>query len=551
MPGSQDQSAARKPLWEETSFPFSFSQGGEGLSSGAYMTPPQPNALNHGPMPGQRPPLWETASPSGQPAGATDPQAFAPWQNALTPPVSMPTLAHQEAPEWMNSKPVLTPHAQEPRATPPEPISWPKPQPQTPPPLWMNPYRAPEPTPWTNAPPASEPAPWTTASPAPEPAPWTNAPPAPEPAPRRRRADRTPEPSPEPVQPPRQAAPAKREVVTISAPKQQPPSRAPVRPWRVAAILAVIGMLAFCGVVGGRLLMVMLDSERSTLASDYRERTGNDLDAVAQLVNLPPQGQTFAPTATPEPTQALRTPTPSPMIPLNENAIQNLDDRDVSDVQAPTEPSATPSARSRLDTYPKNPMHNITDGIAEMRLSLNEVMGQLVIEGLVDEIVVQRNNTYYLNHAYDGTLSPAGAVFIDESCSLYRPPENLILRGQSAVQGRSLEPLKQFITGGWSFAQANAYLTMTTLYESERYVLFGVIQSASDPGADGYFNYARPSFATDEEMLEYAQSVKANSLYDFGVDVQATDRLLTIATVDTSSTCVVLIYRMARDGESF
>ena len=53
-------------------------------------------------------------------------------------------------------------------------------------------------------------------------------------------------------------------------------------------------------------------------------------------------------------------------------------------------------------------------------------------------------------------------------------------------------------------------------------------------------------------MLIYVESARKHSLYNFNVDVAASDRLLTLATLGngTDSRCLVLIYRMLRPGES-
>ena len=175
-----------------------------------------------------------------------------------------------------------------------------------------------------------------------------------------------------------------------------------------------------------------------------------------------------------------------------------------------------------------------------------DVIGRLTIPGVLDEVVVKRNNTYYLTRNYRGASSDAGAVFADESCSLRIPPENLLLRGQSAVEGKTFAPLWQCATAGRDFVASAASATLTTLYEQAQYTLFAVIVADSDPASGSYFNYgSHPTFATDEAMLTYVESARTHSLYQFNVDVQASDRLLTLATIGGDS-CLVLLWRMDR-----
>ena len=114
------------------------------------------------------------------------------------------------------------------------------------------------------------------------------------------------------------------------------------------------------------------------------------------------------------------------------------------------------------------------------------------------------------------------------------------------MKGKTFAPLWQYATAGGNFAASAATATLTTLYEEAQYTLFAVIVADSDPASGSYFNYAsHPTFATDEAMLAYVESARAHSLYQFNVDVQASDRLLTLATIGGDS-CLVLLWRMNR-----
>lgn len=325
------------------------------------------------------------------------------------------------------------------------------------------------------------------------------------------------------------------------------PAKPPIRIWRVVALFAVAAMLLLCGVVGGSLIAKLAANERemAEVRAEYRQRMGIDLQRDASRVELLPAGQTYTPTQTPEPVKVAATPVPTPIIPINEPAAASLNKRETSS-EAPQEAAPSPVARTREIAYPKNEMRNIMPGLIDLRAENADVVGRLVIDGVLDEVVVQRNNTYYLTHNYRGSNSSAGAVFADESCTLQKPPENLLLRGQSASPGKVFAPLWQFVNGGRDFVAANTYATLTTLYEEERYVLFAVIQAASDPASAGYFSYAsHPTFTTDDAMLAYVQQAREHSLYQFNVEVLASDRLLTLATIGGDS-CLVLLYKMVR-----
>ena len=327
--------------------------------------------------------------------------------------------------------------------------------------------------------------------------------------------------------------------------KPAPKARPRVRAGRLIALIASVIMLGFCLISGGRLVLELSRNENDmTSARDaYYQQTGQELMHGAARVDLLPDGQTFVPTATPSPTRYAPTPSPTPVFSLGEAALG------AAVLAGPAETTPEP-LRTRLSNYPDNPLRNVQPSLTELIKNNKDVVGHLVIDGVLDEIVMQRNNTFYLTHSSLGASSGAGAVFADEGCSFRNPPENLLLRGQCVVPGKTFHSLLQFASGGSAFVSTASTARLTTLYEEKNYVLFAVIAASSDPASPHYFNYAsHPTFTTDEAMMAYVQSAREHSLYPFRVDVQPTDRLLTLATMGGTDT-LVLMYRMARDGEN-
>jgi hypothetical protein len=211
--------------------------------------------------------------------------------------------------------------------------------------------------------------------------------------------------------------------------------------------------------------------------------------------------------------------------------------------------SISGQGRSRQSTYYGNELRNILEPMATPHRDYPEVMGRIIIPGVVDEWLVQRNNTYYLNHNYHGNAEEGGAVFIDAACTLDTPPENLHLRASDSAQGQTFQPLWQYKTEGAAFALGASHAFVTTLYEQIDYQLVAVFEASLEPGHPMYFNYASsPTFATDAEMMNYIVQVRQRSLYALPTQVLPDDRLLTLSTVsgadtaDEKSTSLVLIF---------
>ena len=321
-------------------------------------------------------------------------------------------------------------------------------------------------------------------------------------------------------------------------PKEKPP-KPPILWGRVAAIAAVAVMLLFCLIAGGKILMSLSANERemAQVRQAYQEQQGQALEQAGVKVDLLPAGETFTPTSTPQVFAAPKA-----------EAVQSGNGGETS---ADTVEEET--IRTRLRRYPDNPLCNVLDSMKEISTEYPDVLARLYIPGVLDEYVVQRNNTYYLTHNYRGSLSDGGAVFLDKDCFISTPPENLLLRGEGNVAGVSFAPLWQYESGGIGFAAGACFAQLTTLYEDARYVLFSVIVADSDPAKPGYFDYAsHDTFDTDAQMMEYVQSAADRSLYGFSVSVEPSDRLMTLATVSSrgNGKCLVLLFRMMREGEA-
>ncbi len=348
--------------------------------------------------------------------------------------------------------------------------------------------------------------------------------------------------------------PEEPEYADVQEPPPPPPPQDPkearrAEPWRTAVILCCIAGLLFCGVEIYRVAQSVIQSE--TELREFRElylkEYNEDFMTGAQAVALRPPGETYPPTASPVPVQ---TPTPTPRIEQNDPLIGVMNGGiDPNQSVAPVTP--TPETRSILERYPANPLLVIREEMEALREENADIVGRLIIDGLISEIVVLRNNTYYLNHNAMGSYSGYGAVFADENLTLRTPPENILLYGRTSSEGKCFAPLKNYIGQGIEFAGRYAFLSFNSLYEEARYVIFAVIQSSSDPASPDYFDYRRLTFATDGEMLRYAQDAIGRSKYLFKVGVRPTDRLLTLVTLSdgTDTSSIVIVCRMLREGE--
>ena len=330
-------------------------------------------------------------------------------------------------------------------------------------------------------------------------------------------------------------------------PPKQRLTLAAMGPWRVGLLIVSLLALLFCVIEVGKIVHTMVLNEQQMKL--YHESDPNGGTAVSG-VDLLPAGVTYAPTAT---TAPVYTPTPTPIIDQNDPLIGVMDGGATASQYQSVLPTPTPATRTRLTQYPDNALLSMDDAFTQLRAENTDVVGQLVIDGVLNETVVQRNNTFYLNHNARGVQGTYGALFVDESCMLRKPPENLLIRGQITPPGKLFSALSQYGTQGAEFVRQHGIVTCDTLYEKARYAVFAVIHADSRTNSADYFNYASyPTFQSDAQMLRYVDAARQHSVYSIDVGVNASDRLLTLATLAEGSdtTCWVVICRMLRNGET-
>ena len=177
-----------------------------------------------------------------------------------------------------------------------------------------------------------------------------------------------------------------------------------------------------------------------------------------------------------------------------------------------------------------------------------DTVGWLYIQGIVSLPVVFRDNEAYLNCDFDGNISDAGTLFLDENHPLTPSAQHLLIHGHSMHDGSMFGLLTHYQR--LSSLRAHPLISFSTLWAAEDYVVYAVARLSSVPGDPRYFGYAnRPAFVSDSDFYGYASEVLKHSLYDIPVDVRPDDALLTLSTCLDQDRLVVFARRL-RPGET-
>lgn len=210
--------------------------------------------------------------------------------------------------------------------------------------------------------------------------------------------------------------------------------------------------------------------------------------------------------------------------------------------------------RSIPTKYVSNAYNRVNEKFFSLLDINKDIVGWIKMGDFLDQPVMLKNNVYYLTHNYKKEKNPAGAIFIDESCSIQSPPENLILHGHNMKDGSMFAKLLQFkIDKGISFYVNNAIFTFDSLYQNSQYVIFSVFEAETNYKSSNYFPFvAYSKFNNDTMMLDFVRNVKSRSLYSVPIEVLPSDSLMTLATCTrtTNSSRLIVVARRIRDDEN-
>lgn len=213
------------------------------------------------------------------------------------------------------------------------------------------------------------------------------------------------------------------------------------------------------------------------------------------------------------------------------------------------EPTSTPLARLPKVRYPENPYALISSRFQKMRRQNEDIVGWLTIEDLLDEAVVQRDNTYYLDRDYKGYHNKNGALFLDENTDLRTRPYTLLVYGHNMKSGLMFGCLRNY--ENTTFYRKNPFITFDSAYEEGRYVIFAVGTISTDPKDWRFVNFSHLMTTTVSLRTQAIASLNRFSVYNSQIDVRPEDQLLLLITcVDDKDDRRVVAARRLRDGES-
>lgn len=138
--------------------------------------------------------------------------------------------------------------------------------------------------------------------------------------------------------------------------------------------------------------------------------------------------------------------------------------------------------------------------------------------------VVQRDNSYYLNHDFNGEINSHGAVFMDESCG---PNDGvLLLHGHHMKDGTMFGGLKKYKRE--KFREEHEIIYLDWGYGDEGYRVFAA--ALIDLTGEEYFHYNELP-GKDGDTKEYLKELERNSFW-YNEDIEIDGQVVLLSTCE-------------------
>ena len=176
----------------------------------------------------------------------------------------------------------------------------------------------------------------------------------------------------------------------------------------------------------------------------------------------------------------------------------------------------------------KNSYNTSYKNVYDELLKINkDTVGWLKVNNTkIDYPVVQyKDNDYYLNHAFDGSVNMSGWIYADYRNDINNLDKNTIIYGHN-VSGTNLmfTTLKNVLNSNWYNNSNNLKISFSVIGKEYSYQIFSIytIEKTSD--------YLLVDFDTDYSYMSFINKIKNRSIKNFNIELKPEDKILTLST---------------------
>lgn len=167
----------------------------------------------------------------------------------------------------------------------------------------------------------------------------------------------------------------------------------------------------------------------------------------------------------------------------------------------------------------------------------SDTVGFLKVNGTNIEYTVVKgtNNSCYLKHNFNKESNSAGWIFADYKNKVDGTDKNLVIYGHNMRNDSMFGSLKNILNDDWHNEEENKYVTFITENDNSIYEVFSVYQVVDE-------DYYITTDFKDNEFNDFIKTIKSRSKFDFGVDVNENDNILTLSTCANNNKYRVVLH---------
>lgn len=176
--------------------------------------------------------------------------------------------------------------------------------------------------------------------------------------------------------------------------------------------------------------------------------------------------------------------------------------------------------------------------INELKKINKETVGWLSLNNtkISYPVVQAKNNEKYLTHSFDGTYNLNGWIFMDYRNNPKYFDRNTVIYGHSGNYYVMFGSLKNTLKASWYKNENNQYITFNTESSTKKWKIFSMYT------IDVVSDYLVTEFESDFEYSNFLTRLKERSIYDFGVDLDVSDKILTLSTCHSDGSKRLVIH---------
>ena len=182
----------------------------------------------------------------------------------------------------------------------------------------------------------------------------------------------------------------------------------------------------------------------------------------------------------------------------------------------------------------------------------NNLIGWISGGGNLDYPLVWRDNSFYMDHGFDGKKNKNGAIFLDEANAPGLSDDYMLIYGHNMRSGDMFGDLDLYRTH--DYLMKNPIFKLHSAWEQEEriYVIFSLFDASMETNYASYIRIRNFPFTSDQIKADFYSELESRSIFKMPVDAVIDDEIIGLVTCSYSEdNGRFLIYaRRLRDGET-